>query len=92
MDLELDLSDDEEAAAERQLTGAGGGAAGRTLAGGRYEAIPMYADGVVYDEDEEERGQGQARGGAVRKPLEVGGTRGREGLSEADGDAWDRLG
>ena len=81
MDLELDLSDDEEAAAERQLAGAGAAAGGhRTLARGRYEAIPLFSDNAVEE------------GNEPRRPLDVGPNKGRDGLGEADRDAWDRLG
>ena len=90
MDLELDMSDDEEAAAERQLSGAGATGGHRTLAGGRYEAIPMFSDDVAVDEDSPANGPATARGD--RRPLDVDRNKGRDGISEGDQDVWDRLG
>ena len=87
LDLDLDMSDD-EAVAERHLAG---GSRTRTLVGrGRYEALFQDEEATV--EGDGERGGGGGRAGGTRRPLDVGGDRGREGLNEDDEEMWDRLG
>lgn len=88
LNLDLDLSDD-EAVTERQLAN-GGGRNRRTLVGG---AGRRGYEPIFQDEDEEEAVGGGSRSGSgrqsregVRKPLDVGGERGREGLSREDED------
>lgn len=93
LDLDLDLSD-EEAVAERHL--AGSGEARRTLVGrnGRgYEPIFQDdLDGEGEGGEDRDAVNRRAREDGTRRPLDVGGQKGRETLNEEDEDAWDRFG
>jgi hypothetical protein len=81
LDLDLDLSDDEAVAERRMERGSR-----RTLVGGsRVGYEPIFQD-----EDEERQLEGQ-NAEPVRKPLDVGGNRGRETLADDDEEMWDRL-
>ncbi|KAK1921429.1 hypothetical protein DB88DRAFT_513455 [Papiliotrema laurentii] len=97
LDLDLDMSDD-EAVAERRLADTSPNAANRrTLVGRstRPSATGNYAPIFHDDEDEARGGQGNGAGvdtRPVRKPLDVGGDRGRQGLNVEDEEMWDRLG
>lgn len=101
LNLDLDL-DDEEAVAERHLAGE----SRRTLVGrgGRAGYEPIFQDeegedaGAGASTGGRRSGQSHGRGtpqvgsGPLRKPLDVGGQKGRDDLGAEDEDMWDRLG
>jgi hypothetical protein len=95
LNLDLDL-DDEEAVAERHLAGEGR----RTLVGrsGRGAYEPIFQDdeeaeiGVAGEGISRTSSAAERTKGGDRRPLDVGGQRGREALGEDDEDMWDRLG
>lgn len=102
LNLDLDL-DDEEAVAERHLAGE----SRRTLVGrgnrGGYEPIFQDDDGEEVGAGSGNgsgRRSGQSSGratpqsgsGPLRKPLDVGGNKGRDAIGADDEDMWDRLG
>ena len=79
--------------AERHLSGGpAGGGPRRTLVGSGRGSSRGYEPIFQDDGDEDETSDERQRREGTRKPLDVGGDRGRAGLSEADEEAWDRLG
>ncbi|ORX34909.1 hypothetical protein BD324DRAFT_633144 [Kockovaella imperatae] len=97
LDLDLDL-EDEEAVAERHLAGASSNGSRRTLVGSRrgYEPIFQDEEGALEGRSSIDTGGSGTKArsrasGEIRRPLDVGGQRGREGLTEEDEEVWDRM-